>query len=211
MMWEGVDKEKQVVKKLNSLFLETKPSSLRKMFAHTNLATRGFHQLWTDWWKEAIPPRLEVDMILVFDDPAKIDKVFTVGIEVKFFKGETRNFYDGLQQALSFGLFGFDSLVLWHIFPPESKNKEIDEYVKPVKEMMEGFPLPIVYLATKLTEDGKFEFFAPWEFYSSSKVDATYLLNSIRDLYSKKRNPLLDKKEVEKRKEILKVLLKIPI
>jgi len=211
MMWDETKNEMQVVKKLNSMFLEAKHSSLRKMFVHTNLATRGFHQLWRDWWKDAIPPRLEVDMILVFDELTELDKVFTAGVEVEYFKPRKKNFYDGLQQVLSFSLFGFDSLVLWHIFSPESKNKDIDEYVKPVKEMVEGFRLPLVYLATKLTDEGRFEFFAPWEFYSSSKVDTRYLITCLRDLCDKKRNPLLDKKEVEKRKEILKVLLKIPI
>ena len=59
--------------------------------------------------KNNLPPQLEVDMIPVFEDIKGPDRVFIIGIEVKFFKGKTKSFCDGLQQILSFGLFGFDS------------------------------------------------------------------------------------------------------
>ena len=39
-------KEKQVVKKIKELFLDTDHPALRKMFIHTNLATRKFHEIW---------------------------------------------------------------------------------------------------------------------------------------------------------------------
>lgn len=203
--------EKEVVKKLKNLSLEGKPHGLKKMFIHTNLATRRFHEIWSDWWKTAIPPRLEVDMIPVFEEIKELDKVFMVGIEVEFFKDKTKSFYDGLQQVVAFGLFGFDSLVLWHIFAAKLENKDIEEYTKPVKEIIEGFKLPVVYLATKLTEDFKFEFFAPWDLYSSSKMDIGYVFSSMRNLCNERRNPLLNKAEVEKRKRMLKVILKIPV
>ena len=77
--------------------------------------------------------------------------------------------------------------------------------------MVEGFKLPVVYFATKLTENFKFEFYAPWELYSSAKVDAHYLLTSMRNLCNEKRNPLLNKEEIERRKKILKLTLKIPL
>ena len=211
MNMEELKTEREVVKRLRDLLLERKSSRLRKIFIHTNLATKKFHEIWSEWWKTAIPPRLEVDMIPVFEDMTDLNEVFIVGVEVEFFKGRAKNLYDGLQQALSFGLFGFDSLVLWHIFSEQLENKTIDEYVKPVKEMVEGFKLPIVYLATKLTHKLEFEFFAPWELYSSSKIDAKYLLSSMRDLCNKTRNPLLNRGEVERRKRILKLILRIPV
>jgi hypothetical protein len=116
-----------------------------------------------------------------------------------------------LQQVLSFGLFGFDSLVLWHIFSDNLENKTIETYVKPLKEIIEGFELPVVYIATKLTEDLKFEFFAPWELYSSLIVDAEYFLQSLMNLCEEEKNPLLKKGETEKRRRCLKIILKIPI
>jgi hypothetical protein len=192
--------ERKVVNRLQDLFLERKPSGLRKLFVHTNLATKRFHEIWSEWWKTAVPPRLEVDMTPVFGDLREVNKVFMVGVEVEFFKNRTKNFYDGLQQALSFGLFGFDSLVLWHIFSEQMENKIIDEYVKPVKEIVEGLKLPIVYIATKLTQELQFEFFAPWELYSSSKMDGNFLLTSMRDLCYKARNPCSKKRRLKEEK-----------
>lgn len=119
-------------------------------------------------------------------------------------------FVEGLQQTLSFGLFGFDSLVLWHVFPKEMENKSIEERVRHTNEIIEGFSLPIVYFATKFADDG-FEFFAPLELYSSAIVDANYLLKNLRDFCDKKRNPLLNSEDVQNRKKTLKVLLKIPV
>lgn len=210
-MMEELKNEKEVVRKLKDLSLEERPQSLKKMFIHTNLATRRFHKIWSDWWKTAIPPRLEVAMIPIFEEIKELTKVFMVGIEVEFFRDKTKSFCDGLHQVLSFGLFGFDSLVLWHIFAGKLENNDIEEYTKPVKEIIEGFKLPVVYFSTKLTEDFKFEFFAPWELYSSSKMDISYVLSSMRNLCNERRNPLLNKTEVDKRKRTLKVILKIPV
>ena len=203
--------ERELVKNLKGLFEERRPSSLRKIFIHTNLATKKSRDIWSEWWGSQIPPRLEVDMIPVFEDIKELNKVLIVGIEVKFFKGKTKSFCDGLQQILSFGLFGFDSLVLWHIFSEKMENKNIEEYVRPAKEIIEGFNLPIVYFGTKLIGKDKFELFAPWNFYSSSNVEADYLLSSLRDCCNEKRNPLLDKEEIEQRRRMLKLTLRIPI
>jgi len=211
-MTEELRSEKEVVKKLQEMLAEQKPGGLRKCFVHVNLGTRKFHDIWADWWKTATPPRLEVDMIPIFEELDDPDKIFTAGVEVEFFKNKkVKTFYDGLQQVLSFGLLGFDSLVLWHIFSAKLANEDVEKCVKPVKEMVEGFSLPITYIATKLTENLKYEFFAPWELYSSSQTNIDYVFRSMRNLCSELRNPLLNKAEVEKRKKILKVVLRIPI
>ncbi|RLF88832.1 hypothetical protein DRN43_05010 [Thermococci archaeon] len=150
-------------------------------------------------------------MIPVFEDIRGIDKVLIAGVEVKFFKGKTKSFCDGLQQTLSFGLFGFDSLVLWHIFSERIENKNIEECVRSTEDIIEGFNLPIVYLATKLIGTDRFEFFAPWRLYSSGSVEADYLLSSLRNCCNERRNPPLDKGEIERRKKTLKVILNIPV
>jgi hypothetical protein len=198
--------EKKLITKLRDLLWERKADNLKKIYARINLATKRFRDIWSDWWEEEIPPRMEVDLIPIFSDA---NKVILAGIEVEFFpEKKRRSPYKGLEQALSFGLFGFDSLVLWHIFSSELENKTIDGYVNPIKEVIEGFNLPIVYLATKLEED-RFEFFAP--LYSSSKFEPDYLLRYLENLCRNKQNPLISKKEIQRRREVLKIILKIPV
>jgi len=207
---ESLDTEKRVVKRIKEECEENRPRHLKKIFAHVNLATRKFHEIWQDWWNGPLPPRLEVDLIPVFQMEDAADEVFTAGVEVKYFKDNKRSFYEGLQQALSFGAFGFDSLVLWHIFSPELKNEEIQTFSRVVEEIVGGLRLPITYIATKITDEFKFEFFAPSRLYSSSEMDAASVLSRLRGLASKMPNPLLDKAEVERRKRTLKVVLRIP-
>lgn len=208
---EEIKDERELVRSLKGLFEKSGSSILKKLYINVNLATRKFRELWSEWWESEVPPRLEIDMIPVFEDATKLKEVFIPGIEVEFFRDKTKTFVDGLQQALSFGLFGFDSLVLWHVFPEKMESKSIEERVRHANEIIEGCHLPIVYFATRLAEQDKFEFFAPWSFYSSIPRDTNYLLTNLRKCCDEKRNPLLGKEEVEKRKKMLKVLLKIPI
>ena len=201
--------ERALVRDLKALFDKRKPSSLKKLFIHTNFATKRFADLWSEWWESEIPPRLEVDMIPVFEQVA--DQVLMVGVEVEFYRDKTKSFCDGLQQILSFGIFGFDSLVLWHIFAESMETRTIEQYVGAAQEIVEGFKLPIVYVATKLIGTDSFEFFAPSPFYSSTIHEAEFLLSAMLDRCLEKRNPLLDRDEIERRKRMLKVILKIPM
>ena len=203
-----VRSERQLVRYLEELFKKDKPSFLRKIFIHTNLSTKRFRQVWSEWWQGEAPPRLEVDMVPVFEDG---EKILIPGIEVEYFKDKSKNFTDGLQQVVSFGPFGFDSLVLWHIFSEKMDNLDIEGYTRSMKEMVEGFNLPIVYFATKMVGEGRFEFFAPWKLYSSAGIEPGHLLRLLRDDCEKKRNPLLGKENVEKARKMLKLMLKIPV
>lgn len=201
-------KEKELVKKIKEMTEVKQTSFLRKSFIHVNLATRKFKELWRDWWGGEVPPRLEVDMILVFEEDGK---AFLSGVEVKYFRGEIEKFYYGLEQTLAYSLFGFDSLLLWHIFSEEMKNEVIDGYAKSVGEIIEGLSLPIVYFATKIDEDMKFEFFSPRQFYSSQKLDIVSVLGRMKEKCKEASNPLLKNDEVRKRKRVLKTILRIPV
>ena len=198
--------EKKLISRLRDLLWEKKTSSLKKIYARVNLATKQFKEIWSDWWEEEIPPRMEVDLIPVFSDSYD---VILVGVEVEFFREKRRSPYKGLEQALSFGLFGFDSLVLWHIFSSTLENKIIDSYVRPVKEIVEGLNLPIVYFATKIENRDKFEFFTPW--YSSIQYEADYIIRTLEKSCKEKKNPLLYKSEIKNRRKVLKTILKIPV
>jgi len=197
--------EKKLLDKLESMFEEKKPSILKKIFSKVNLATKQFRDIWLSWWEGELPPRQEVDLILVVAD--SID-VYLIGIEVEYFKTRKKNPYVGLEQAISFSLFGFNYLVLWHIFAPNLQNNTAESYVRPIRELVDGLNLPINYIATKIFEDETFEFFAP--FSTSYRYDARYLLSRLIELCRKKPNPLLYSSEVQQRRDVLKVILKIP-
>ena len=150
---------------------------------------------------------MEVDMIFVFADS---DGIIMPGIEVKYFR-EKEKFYYGIEQTMAYSLFGFDSIVLWHIFDESMENQVIEGYVKAMGEIMKGFDLPFVYFATKMHEDMKFEFFHPSKFYSSQKLDIVSVLERMKEMCKEERNPLLENDEVKKRKRVLKTILRIPV
>ncbi len=209
--------EKALVKKLGKLFMETKPSRIKKIYIHTNLGTKGFKDIWSSWWETEVPPRLEVDFIFACEDiKSMIDGSLLIAIEAEFFKGKPRSPYSGLQQTLSFGLFGFDSIGLWHIFSPKVDDRDIKSCVRSVGELVNGFRLPIVYVATKINENEELKFFHPWEL-DWNKAD--YFLSCLMNLCVDKRNPLLfessptgpNPNEMKKRRNTLKVILKVPV
>jgi hypothetical protein len=202
--------ERELVKNLKVMFENAGIFPLKKVYVHINLATKKFRDIWSEWWDdEGAPPRTEADMILLFKDMSS-SEILMVGVEVKFFKDRTGSLCEGLQQALSLGLFGFDSLVLWHIFSETAENRKIDRYSRAVLETIEGLNLSVVYIATKLIEHDKFEFFAPSSLYSSTPRDASFLLSSLEKLCTEKRNPLLESEDVKRRRNVLKINLRIP-
>ena len=199
--------EKELVKEIKRVADEREINFVKRIFTHFNLGTSKFEELWKDWWEKETPPRLEVDMIFVFADSVDI---IVPGVEVKYFR-EKEKFYYGIEQTMAYSLFGFDSIVLWHIFDESVENQVIEGYVKAMAEIMKGFDLPFVYFATKMHEDMKFEFFHPSKFYSSQKLDIVGVLERLREVCKEARNPLFENDEVRKRKRVLKTILRIPV
>ncbi|NVM55782.1 MAG: hypothetical protein HWN66_18930 [Candidatus Helarchaeota archaeon] len=196
---------------------ENQPYWLKGVHSHVNLASKGFRCIWSSWWKGETPPKLEVDMIFVFEDIKKaIDSALIIGTEIKFFRDiSKRNFYEGLQQVMAFAVFGFDGLALWHLFPEEVNDKLIENYAQATQEIINGFDLPMFYLAAKVTGQFKFKCFAPAQI---SQYDLDALVSWTGNSCSEKRNPLLFAEvplgpgsgEIKKRRNTLKVMLKIP-
>lgn len=192
--------EKELVKEIKRVADEREINFVKRIFTHFNLGTSKFEELWKDWWEKETPPRLEVDS----------DGIIVPGVEVKYFR-EKEKFYYGIEQTMAYSLFGFDSIVLWHIFDESMESHIIEGYVKAMAEIMKGFDLPFVYFATKMHEDMKFEFFHPSKFYSSQKLDIVSVLERLREVCKEARSPLLENDEVRKRKRVLKTILRIPV
>ena len=199
--------EKELVKEIKKKVEEWKIGFVKKVFTHFNLGSTKFEELWKDWWEKEAPPRMEVDFIFVFAD---FNDILMPGVEVKYFR-EKEKFYYGIEQTMAYSLFGFDSVVLWHIFDEKMENSVIEGYVKAIAEIMKGFDLPFVYFATKIYEDMKFEFFSPRQFYSSQRIDIENVLERMKEKCKEVRNPLLENEEVRKRKRVLKTILRIPV
>jgi hypothetical protein len=162
-----------------------------------------------------LPPRTEVDIILVFEDPLEVsDKALLGCIEIEYFSIKDirrKNFYEGLQQALTFSIFGFDGLSLWHIFSPEIKDDFIYLYANTVEEVISGFKLPIFYLATKVSDEKELRMkcFKPFQLEEKSIEYFIDLLNS-HWMERGNINPLLKEEKVKNRRKILKTALKVP-
>jgi len=224
-MAEGMN-ERRVVTNVDGLLKEAKErnqiSGLKFHRRYTNLATKAFDDVWSRWWAGTPPPRLEVDLILVFEDHLKlVDDALILAIEVEYFSQKgSKNFFEGLQQAQAFAIFGFDGLVLWHLFEAGMKKEEIGSSVQATKEILDGFSLPIVYFACQISKNSKLKCYVPGT-YSEEGEDVSYLLSWMRNLCLQNRNPMLfpDKlpahrrelsNEVRRRRRVIKTVLGIP-
>jgi hypothetical protein len=136
--------ERKFINKLYELILKEKELGkhgwLRGVYKNKNLSTKEFQDIWSEWWKGRLPPRTEVDMILIFEDPMEaLDKALIGCIEIEYFSTKDitkKNFYEGLQQVLAFSIFGFDGLCLWHMFSPEIEENVIVNYANTMGELI---------------------------------------------------------------------------
>lgn len=211
--------ERIFVKKLYEAILREKELGrhewLKKVYRNKNLSTKEFQDIWLEWWSGALPPRTEVDIILVFEDPIEIlDKAIIGCIEIEYFTTENvskKNFYEGLQQVLAFSIFGFDGLSLWHVFSSEMEENIIKNYANTAGEIINSFKLPIFYLATKILdeEELKMRCFQPIQL----EGNLEYFIDWLNSYWMRRenRNPLLGNDEIKNRRKILKMLLKIPV
>jgi len=211
--------ERKFINKLYELIFKEKEQGkhglLRKVYKNKNLSTKKFQDIWSEWWKGKLPPRTEVDIILVFEDPMEVlDKALIGCIEVEYFSTKNiakKNFYEGLQQILAFSIFGFDGLCLWHVFSPEREENVINNYANAMGELINGFRLPIFYLAVKILDEKELRMkcFKPIQL--EGKIE--YFIDWINRYWINKenRNPLLEDNKIKDRRKILKTLLKIPV
>jgi hypothetical protein len=211
--------ERKFINKLYELILKEKELGkhgwLRGVYKNKNLSTKEFQDIWSGWWKGKLPPRTEVDIILVFEDPMEVlDKALIGCIEIEYFSIKDitkKNFYEGLQQVLAFSIFGFDGLCLWHTFSPEIEEKVIENYANTMGELINGFKLPIFYLAVRILDEKELRMKSFRPLHLEEKVE--YFIGWLNSywLVKENRNPLLKDNEIKNRRKILKILLKIPV
>ena len=205
--------ERQIVKEIAAMIQGSGLSPLKKIHPHINLANKRFNQIWESWYRGDVPPPLEVDLVLVFEDTSsKIDQMLVGAVEVKYFQGfpkVKRNFFEGLHQALALALFGFDGLGLWHLFAENTPPERVHGYAEAVQELINGLQLPFFYVAAKLLNLSKFEAFAPSKTTGEVAYFVEWMYNAWRE--EKWRNPLLTSEGVKRRRSTLKAMLQVPV
>ncbi|MBA7469240.1 hypothetical protein ES707_04506 [subsurface metagenome] len=107
--------------------------------------------------------------------------------------------------AIEVKYFGFDSVVLWHIFSPAVAEERIKSYANIVGEVIDRLELPSVYLVTTIL-DSELSIHKPFDI---QKYDLQSLVMWLQNLCSNKRNPAMDR-QIEIRRKSLKVALQIP-
>jgi len=213
-----IDNERQFVDSVYSAFQGY--DSPKVVYKRVNLATKGFEDVWRVWWSGELPPKLEVDLVLAFEDiNREIDEALLVGVEVKYFKFDKRgritsNFYEGLQQALAYTLFGFDGISLWHAFHSDLPDETVRSYSQAMKRLIDEFKLPVFYLATRLAAQGDMitlQYFAPT--YRDEAVGLDHVAQWLKHYFMDKerRNPMRQDREVQRRRSSIKALLQIPV
>jgi len=207
-------REVNITQKVYELVRSLDMSSLKKVSKGRGITTREFKDTISGWYGRELPwPLVEPDLVLVFEDLKRVrDDTMIVAIEIKYFE-QNQDLYERLRQSfrelgqpLRNLIFGFDSVVLWHIFSPDIEEEQvIQSYVDMVGEVIDRLKLPVVYLATTIL-DGEFKIYKP---FGIDKYDMRSLVSWLKNLCDSKRNPARDR-EVEVRRKSLKVALRIP-
>ena len=177
-----------------------------------NLASEGFRKFWGEWWGNEDIPQLDIDILTILDEKASdnLGAPCLLGIEVKYFKkGDKRNFYEGLDQALAYLSIGLDKAALLHIFHPEYPEERIRIRAKTMERLVKYLKLPIAYVACKLLNNGKFRMYT--EYYTPSNVTVQEVFHFLKQA---QMNPLyshpIHKGEMVKIRQTLTACLQIP-
>lgn len=208
-------KETKITNKLKNLIDATKMTSFKKIDKGAILKGSRFRETIEKYYREKLLcPLIETDLILIFEDYREIiDKNLIIAIEVKYFPPkkeidldkQLRQAYREFGQPLRNLIYGFDSIVLWHIFHEKVEDEKIKSYTNTVNKTINKLCLPMPYFATKLLDD-KFKFYQPWNI---DYNNIEYVLNYINNSCAEKRNPLTIE-EIEKYRNAIKVTVGIP-
>lgn len=205
--------EADITREIYELLRRAHISSLKKICKGRSVTTSEFRNAVIGWYGREIPwPLVEPDLILVFEDYLKVvDETMIVAVEMKYFE-ETRDLDKRLRQSfrelgqpLRNLVFGFDSVVLWHIFSPDIEVQKIESYANMVEEVITKLKLPVAYFATVVL-NGDFKIYKPL---TIAKCDAESLTIWLRNLCDSSR-VTTDDRETKIRRSCLKVALRIP-
>lgn len=164
------------------------------------------------------------DLILAFDNYRRVpDDVFLLAIETKYFpkdaahsKKHWRQSFREIGQSLRDLLYGFDAVVLWHLFSEETSDGNVLPYAEMCDEVITKLKLPMIYFATQITRENKFKFFKPWAWGNSLPLsDVNYLAECLIHInldqsYGAKLNPLLQDEKAIRMRRAIKSVLRIP-
>lgn len=208
-------KEAKITNKLKNLIDATKMTSFKKIDKGAILKGSRFRETIEKYYREKLLwPLIETDLILIFEDYREIiDKNLIIAIEVKYFPPkkeidldkQLRQAYREFGQPLRNLIYGFDSIMLWHIFHEKVEDEKIKSYTNTVNKTINKLCLPMLYFATKILDD-KFKFYQPWNI---DYNNIEYVLNYIKNSCAEKRNPLTTE-EIEKYRNAIKVTVGIP-
>jgi hypothetical protein len=93
------------------------------------------------------------------------------------------------------------------LFAEKINDTTVKDFVKICNEVIEGLSLPMVFFATKISDE-KFRLYSPWDL--EDYKDIGYIAHSIRYSFKERYNPILTKSEVMHRRKAIKTALKIP-
>ena len=213
-----MSKEPDITDKLLGLFRKT--DVVKKVSKGESLPKSAFKDV-LEWYK-SIAPAISVtpDLILVFEKNLKEpEEALLVAVECKYFLSEKkerlRRAFREVGQPLRNLIFGYDLVILWHLFAEEINGPAVKNFVKICNEVIEGLNLPMVYFATKILYDEKFRVYSPCDFadYINNTykyINVEYIARSIRDAFEERYNPLLTQSEVMHRRKAIKTALNIP-
>ncbi len=165
--------ESKIINKLIQLININGISDLKKIDKGATLKGKRFKETIEKYYhRKLLWPLIEADLIFVFEDWKMIfDRNLIVAVETKYFPPKTesdlekqlRQAYREFGQPLRNLVYGFDSILLWHIFHESIEDKKIEMYTNTVSDTIKKLDLPMLYFWTKFSEN-RFKFYQPWSF-----------------------------------------------
>ena len=190
----------------------SKSDKVRAVSKRLNLGSRRFKRFWEGWEKSlATPSQPEIDLLVITHSRDLF------AIEVKYYKLNKRGginypYYSGIGEAMALLQLGMDYVGLWQFFDEEISQKDRIRYYFAAKGLTRKLNNPFVFkhiyylVKSNTIQYISFPFTEPRKGSSFNEVDIYKLF----DPTGWDRNTLLHDDRVEKTRNFIKNMLKIP-
>ncbi len=132
-----------------------KVPALKDVKVDYNLGGKSQREIASMWEKGGFPAKVQPDLLFVFKEFQQTEP-FLIAVELKLFENIRKvDLYAGWGQVLTYGLFGFDGLALWHLLKEEPSSDDLERLQATGEKLSKDWGLTIWYLAGQIDGQSK--------------------------------------------------------
>ncbi len=188
-----------------------KESGLLNVKKDYALAGKGPTTLAERYGLGPLPMNLKPDLVLVYRD-SPVEAAIITAVEIKVPENfDDADIYDGWNQVMGYGMFGFHGLTVWHLFLDDPPDEALRAYRDFGDHISKLWGLGIWFFAGHVDINARtVTYYTPTPFKDFTKWILSILAQKVRERAKAPPSPLESDPGVLKRRAVVMADLRIP-